>query len=111
MWGEVASIKLGLDSSIQAVKAEVWHEHSEVHEGQCQACWDAAKKDWAQGRTPALWRGSNRKQGFSLVRVVVAWVRADNDQWRAEVACWLFGSLIDIFGEDGLHAVGNVVEG
>ncbi len=46
MWREVALIKGGLDGSVQVVGAEVWHKHSGVHEGRCQACQDAAKKDW-----------------------------------------------------------------
>ncbi len=54
MWGEVSPIKVGLDGSVQVVRAEVWYEHSGVHKGQCQACQDATEKDQTQGRTPAL---------------------------------------------------------
>ncbi len=55
--------------------------------------------------------GSKRAQGFSLVGGVFAWVQAGNDQRRAGVAGWLFGLCVDIVGEDGLHSIGDAVEG
>ncbi len=79
LWREVAPIKVGLDSSIRVVRAEVWQKHSGVHEGQSQASQNAAKKDWVQERTPAVWGGSYWEQGFSLVGGVFVWVQAGND--------------------------------
>ncbi len=57
MWREVAPIKVGLDSSIEVVRAEVRREHGGVHEGQSQASRDAAEKDWAWEGVPTVWGG------------------------------------------------------
>ncbi len=71
MWREVVPIKVGLDSSVQVVSAEVWYKHCGVHEGRCQACQDAAKEDRMQGQTLAFWGGSNQEQGFSVISGVL----------------------------------------
>ncbi len=89
-------IEVGLDGAVHVVSAEVWFEHGRVHEGQCQACWDATEEDRTQGTTLTFWGGSNWEQGFLFVGGVIAWVRADNDQWQAKVACWLLGLFVDI---------------
>ncbi len=95
IWREVLPVEVGLDSAIHVVSAEVRFKHGGVHKGQCQVCRDAAEEDWRQGRIHACWEGSNWEQGFSFVGGIVAWVRADNNQWWAKVAGWLYwGRLV-----------------
>ncbi len=77
MW-EIPPVKVGLDSSIGVVVAEVWYEYKGVHKGQCQTFRYTAEVNWLQWIVGALWEGPYREDGLAFIGGIVMVIWAGN---------------------------------